>query len=64
MKTLLEIEDGIDQACDVLRCLDMAFMDVEGTMRSPLETVLGIALRQMQDASDAISELRRAEVTP
>ena len=54
MKDLLEVEDEINEASDVLRCLDMALLDVEDAIRSPLETVLGIALRQLQRASEAI----------
>ena len=63
MKDLLEVQDEIDVACDLLKYLDMAFLDVELEIRSPLETVLSIALRQLQQASKTIRDIRRDGLT-
>ena len=43
----------------MLRCLDMAFKDLSVEERSPLETVLGIALRQLVAASEDLSKHRK-----
>jgi hypothetical protein len=54
MSQLTDIEDKIDEACDVLRCLDMAFQDLGDQERGPLTTVLGIAMRQLVAVRGAV----------